>query len=1088
MTGQLNTSLLNSNSEEIQEELDTLSNRLDGVESVTSANTDKINEVGTKVDNLSKSVSTGSLTATAVKATSIDSSSAAITNLTAGTATISNKLNAANIEATAITAGNINGDVSAGTIDATNVSATNADVAGKITAASAKLIDAEITNAKANTATVTGKLSAGSVKADSAEAVSLNAQSAAISSLCVCNDAQITGTATVNCVISENIQANGAINTASLTASCICGSVQSENAKITSATIDNLTVSSTLTVADGIALPNTLGDTAFTKATADSLVVNGDTELNGTVKAGSITIGDGSITAGEVCIGAKGVAIDADKNAAFADVTAATVAADAATISGKITADCIESKDIVSTNAFACNLYPENITIDKDVGNLHYSRQLDTDAIGGILVDCKTVLPKEDATGVISKYKDTEANTINEDNVEYVNEKNGIKIVSSAEADKTTNAVSFDTGSNVFTVKADETGFSILTDGNKSFGISTDGIVEQEIGNCPTDVRTDNILKANEDGSLYAGCVDLLGDASKKCNGWTKTKKENACAYSLTTNYDTGTVQRCHVETTDDSSTIDTYCNLVKSGTDIDYKCLCTGHNINGYWNYFSCKYVDSDCNWQINYCENADNTGFKSFTTYTINNGKYVAIDTIKNITCKTKPLPTVISRNLSDNTKAAYDDLAWKVCINESNLYITNPQKTTDTGCAEDILRVEDGKIYTKCGEFVAGSGGSGGYFEDATFENDCICAVRSIVDDTITTCVVTKKDSYNNKFSIINNPYSVVLSCHEQSYLPKCLTFYGRSRYGYSWLTPIAVQCQCNRDYNCSLEYDFLNQSMTITDEDGRVVCYETQDQNIANCYKFNSDTNVCTLCERAYCEQACIPEAGQCGILYCIDCCDYSFDTGLECNCYHCEQYGLQAVSSPTLWVTKCCYNTNIEHDGSETPYCVGYSRSCICPGTYTFCFENSCRDICACSCSEEGDYRICYDCGTIHYDCNSTYTRFFNGECLCGCKYNTTTCQYETFDVHSCINIDDKSINKSVMINNCYISLKEKVVDNTIANLPTTNALVPLAGTVNGNGFAFFCKGADGAKFYDSSFAIVDAGSATDITYLVTTGA
>ena len=49
MTGQLNTNLLNSNSEEIQEELDTLSNRLDGVESVASANTDKINEVDNKV-------------------------------------------------------------------------------------------------------------------------------------------------------------------------------------------------------------------------------------------------------------------------------------------------------------------------------------------------------------------------------------------------------------------------------------------------------------------------------------------------------------------------------------------------------------------------------------------------------------------------------------------------------------------------------------------------------------------------------------------------------------------------------------------------------------------------------------------------------------------------------------------------------------------------------------------------------------------------------------------------------------------------------------------------------------------------------
>ena len=48
-------------------------------------------------------------------------------------------------------------------------------------------------------------------------------------------------------------------------------------------------------------------------------------------------------------------------------------------------------------------------------------------------------------------------------------------------------------------------------------------------------------------------------------------------------------------------------------------------------------------------------------------------------------------------------------------------------------------------------------------------------------------------------------------------------------------------------------------------------------------------------------------------------------------------------------------------------------------------------------------------------------------------------------------------------------------------------MVPLAGKVNGNGFAFFCKGSDGTKFYDGSFAVIDAGSATDVTYLVTTG-
>ena len=67
------------------------------------------------------------------------------------------------------------------------------------------------------------------------------------------------------------------------------------------------------------------------------------------------------------------------------------------------------------------------------------------------------------------------------------------------------------------------------------------------------------------------------------------------------------------------------------------------------------------------------------------------------------------------------------------------------------------------------------------------------------------------------------------------------------------------------------------------------------------------------------------------------------------------------------------------------------------------------------------------------------------------------------------------------------STKEKVTTNQIANLPITNTLVPLAGKVNGKGFAFFCKGSDGTKFYDSAFATVDAGSATDVTYMVTTG-
>ena len=70
--------------------------------------------------------------------------------------------------------------------------------------------------------------------------------------------------------------------------------------------------------------------------TTDKLTVNGDTELNGAVKAGSITIGDGSITAGEVCIGAKGIVIDKDKNAAFADISSSNITAENIEVNTKI--------------------------------------------------------------------------------------------------------------------------------------------------------------------------------------------------------------------------------------------------------------------------------------------------------------------------------------------------------------------------------------------------------------------------------------------------------------------------------------------------------------------------------------------------------------------------------------------------------------------------------------------------------------------------------------------------------------------------------------------------------------------------------
>ena len=327
MTGQLNTNQLNSNSEEIQEEIDTLSNRLDGVESTTSANTDKINEVGNRVDNLANCVSTDSLNATNVAACNINGSSATITDINANNITVCNKIKAANIEADNII-GNINGDISANRINVCSANTINVNATGKITAVDAKITTLNAASAKICQSLTADTLTTNSIcnTGDATIAGCLN-----VKGICLTNGTNLYGNGVdvfsvwsrgiicglCHANIDGNLTVKGTIN-----GNCICGkNITSNKATIASGTVDNLTVNCTLTVAEGITLTNVLGDTTLTKVTTDCLLVNGDTELNGAVKAGSIAIGDGSITAGEVCIGAKGIVIDKDKNATLADVT-----------------------------------------------------------------------------------------------------------------------------------------------------------------------------------------------------------------------------------------------------------------------------------------------------------------------------------------------------------------------------------------------------------------------------------------------------------------------------------------------------------------------------------------------------------------------------------------------------------------------------------------------------------------------------------------------------------------------------------------------------------------------------------------------
>lgn len=1170
MTGQLNTNLLNSNSEEIQEELDTLSNRLDGVESDTSANTDKINAVGNKVDNLANCVSTDSLNATNVATCNIQGSSATITDINANNITVCNKIKAANIEVDNII-GNINGDISANRINVCSANTININVTGKITA-----YDAKITTLNAASAKICQSLTAATLTTnhicntgDATIAGCLN-----VKGICLTDSSNLYGNAVDVCDvcarhnicglchanIDGNLTVKGTINGKTINGN----NITSNKATITSGTIDNLTVNCALTVAEGITLTNVLGDTTLTKVTTDCLLVNGDTELNGAVKAGSITIGDGSITAGEVCIGAKGIVIDKDKNGTFADVTANTVTTDAATISGKVTAACTESTDIVSTNVFAQNFYPKNITIDKDVGDLHYSRQLDTDDVGGVLVDCKTITPKEGATGIITKYKDTEANTINPDSIEYVNEKNGIKVVSCSTADKTSNAITLDTGTTTYGITANEKGLSFkANEDDYALQISKDGDLriypKQIIGNSDDPF----IGYSKTDGSLYCKYVNILGDASQRSSSGNnyscKIKEENPWNCCLVTTCYKCTPTACTVGNTTETQT--KFSDYLKNYDCITSNYYCLGYNnnnpIEGCTKMVSCRGQDinsfdislscCDCTtlagdttiYNSCYSETTAYDGSKISRQYIRKNSESPVYSTIKTTGCKYQMLPTSIERHLSNGSSKVCDELAWKVCINDSNLYITNPQRTISAGCIEDILRVEDGKIYTKCGEFVAG-GGSGGYFENATFSNNCISGTRSVVNDTITTCVVKSASGGVNCYSFeTSTPNSICFGLGTNS----CLTDsspipennYKKNYFIYTpdpnpsigccccygpilcteWSQQFRTVCPLYKSNSCyniiSNEYCYECCQISPTSGDVVTSCSLYKSDNCisssisssnttstSDCYRYSGLTKTPTT--RCCYEEFCFCQSNNLTCCYCCNRCNnygnsLEFDITCRCIyecfgnssfdriCYHHYNSKCYSLVNPAFVCTIC--NQYCEpSEGNDTEICLGDYGSKSCNFVYNYICN--CGTICGCSCEYEGDFLNCYACYPL-YDRTSQYTRFFNGDRLCGCEYNTSTCQYYCFETCSCVDIIDSSIYKYLCINNSCVSIKEKVTTNKIANLPITNTLVPLAGKVNNKGFAFFCKGADGIKFYDGAFATVDAGTATDITYLVTTG-
>lgn len=778
MTGQLNTNLLNSNSEEIQEELDTLSNRLDGVESVTSANTDKINEVDNKVGNLANCVSTDSLKATNVAACNIQGSSATITSINSDNVTVCNKIRATNIEADNIT-GTINGNVSANTVDAATANIATANVTEKITAASA-----EITNVNATNANITN----GNISALCTDGITATGTITS-QNVCVKCDINVDG-----CIIGPKkivTHTSGSVQAGIISGCEVFGAyvhareclrspeiygnvVHMTQAYFKNASISNLKVCCSLELADGITLPNTLGDTTLTKVTTNCLLVNGDTELNGAVKAGSITIGDGSITAGEVCIGAKGIVIDKDKNATLANVTANTVTTDTATISGKVTAACTESTDIVATNTFTKNFYPENITIDKNVGDLHYSRQLDTDAVGAVLVDCKTISPKEVTHSLFPKngYIETETSAVDttyakNKALKYSKRGNGLSVSSLVYRPDVCHS-SYKTAVNFITGCSDPgitgccgKGFTVENNGDNGLSVSyfydnchcpfidynfcdTNKNTSTVISSCNLDVTSKNInvknistcsvsddnkvLKVDSCGNIYKGKItsNLIGSDCACYNGCTLRFSciyqypSNSCYYCINCETD-GSYRRgcqemscCAVSQcliyccycTDNPYNNEGRCYCTHTDTYTDYTekrkwCCDWNRNTN---EQFQCIIDETEtrnlgcpitnCVMFVKCCCNGNDPSKNTcvcYWDYTYNGlgGRYSS--TYPDVS----PKPSYFCRCAD-----GHPELGWCFSISNNNLCIVNPQNDY-----KDILRVEDGKIYTKCGVLNVG-----------------------------------------------------------------------------------------------------------------------------------------------------------------------------------------------------------------------------------------------------------------------------------------------------------------------------------------------------------------------------------------------
>ena len=778
MNGQLNSNIYNASNneadiEELQKQIDNLNTSVGSISEKLDETTEALNEYKAENNN---QISTAAIISTSATVDNLSSNTINGTTLCINGTSNQKDINAEDICATgAVHADRLYGSLIGGSISGSTLEVESGEVSGSLTAETITAANVNVANSlEANTitsngitntgdATITGCLKAKGLELTNGASLTGNAVDVcnvlAKTSLCTMGNATIDG----NLTVKGNI--TGVVN----------GNITSTNANITNGTVDNLTVNNTLTVANGITLPNTLGDTTLTSVTTDKLTVNGDTELNGAVKAGSITIGDGSITAGEVCIGAKGIVIDKDKNGDFNNINASDINTSHLGVLGKILADCIELLDsVVSSNVFAKNLYPENITIDKNVGDLHYSRQLDTDAVGGVLVDCKSVTPVEVTHSLFPKngYIESEISAkettyANKCALEYSKRGNGLSVSSKvyrtiACHSNYKTAVKFITGcSDPGVSGCCGKGFTVQNNGDNSLSVSyfydncnchfidynfcdTNKNTSTVISSCNLDVTSKNInvknistcsvsddnkvLKVDNCGNIYSGKItsSLIGSDCACYNGCTLRFSciyqypSNDCYYCINCETD-GSYRRacqemsccavnqcviycCYCTDNPYNNEGRCYCTHIDTYTDLTEKrkwCCDWNRNTN---EQFMCVIDETEtrnlgcpitnCVMFVKCCCNGNDPSKNTcvcYWDYTYNGlgGRYDYNADYRG------PQPSYFCRYAD-----GHPELGWCFSICDNNLKIVNPQDNY-----KDILRVEDGKIYTKCGELKVG-----------------------------------------------------------------------------------------------------------------------------------------------------------------------------------------------------------------------------------------------------------------------------------------------------------------------------------------------------------------------------------------------